>query len=449
MTESLGLLDDAFRSYLEQVLDLAEGQADQAEVFAVESLETPVTFEANRLKFIETKETRGVGLRVISDGRVGLASTSRLGEPGKLVDDALSVSRLGAQVGYQLPPAASLQTLDLHDHEAASWSPEAMVDAGKAMIDLLRNYNADLLCSAHLGRMTQTVALLNSNDVQAAYRRTAVHASVSANWIRGTDMLDVWEGQASPKMDVDYQALAAEVWRKVRLAERTAPATSGQMPVVFTPKAVYGTLLPSLQSAFNGKLVLEGASPLSNDLGKQVFDERITIHDNPHASQGLGSSPMDDEGVPTQELTLVEAGTVQSFIYDLQTAALAGTQSTGHGQRGVGSLPSPGLTNLVMAPGDVSPEEMIRQIPRGLLVDQTMGAWAGNVLAGEFSGNVHLGYLIENGELVGRVKDTMVAGNVFDAFNHVEALGNDQEWVGGAAQLSHVWFSSLGVAGKS
>ena len=163
MGDSLSVLDAEFRRYLQQVLDLASRQAAQAEVFAVESLHTPVTFEANRLKVIETKETRGVALRVMADGRVGLASTSRLDDPTRLVGEALAVARLGAEAGYELPGDASLPALKLFHRDAAEWGPQAMVEAGQGMIQDLLEANPELLCEAHLGKTIQTVAIPSSN----------------------------------------------------------------------------------------------------------------------------------------------------------------------------------------------------------------------------------------------------------------------------------------------
>ena len=73
---------------------------------------------------------------------------------------------------------------------------------------------------------------------------------------------------------------------------------------------------------------------------------------------------------------------------------------------------------------------MVRTTKEGLLVEQLMGASQTNVLGGDFSGNVLLGYKIENGEIVGRVKDTVVSGNVYQALNRIEAVGSEARWVG-------------------
>ena len=447
-TDDLGFPDRDFRAYLEQVLDLASRRADQAEVFGVQSIHTPVTFEANRLKLVETKETRGASLRVIVGGKVGLASATRLGAPQDLVEEALAVARLGGPVAYELPGAAAFPSLPLYHEDAASWEPAAMVEAGRGMIAALLEENGELLCDAHLGKSVEGVALLNSRGLAAGYQKTSVGASLGANWIRGTDILNVWEAEASLRLDLDFGNLVRTVAEKVRLAERTVVPPTAQMPVIFTPKAVASTLLESLEMAFNGKLVWEGASPLAGRLGEQAFDPRLSLVDDPLAEEGVGSSPMDDEGVPARPLTLVERGVVRAFYYDLHTAALAGVPPTGHGRRGLGALPAPGLSNLVFSAGETPFAEMVGNLKQGLVVDQTMGAWAGNTLAGEFSGNVHLGYLVENGEWVGRVKDTMVAGNVFQALADILYIGDQAEWVQGSVRVPPFCFRSLGVASK-
>jgi PmbA protein len=84
---------------------------------------------------------------------------------------------------------------------------------------------------------------------------------------------------------------------------------------------------------------------------------------------------------------------------------------------------------------------------KGILVDQVLGGGQSNVLAGEFSVNIDLGYLVENGEIVGRVKDCMVAGNVFDIFNNIVALGDKSDWHG-SLRVPPFYFRSVNLAGN-
>jgi PmbA protein len=203
-----------------------------------------------------------------------------------------------------------------------------------------------------------------------------------------------------------------------------------------------------LISAFNGKTVLEGASPVGNRRGETIFDKKLNIRDDATTAYRPGSRPCDDEGIPTQQTSLIKEGKVIDFLYDLQTAALAGTQSTGNGSRGRGSLPTPSSSTLIISAGNTSFEEMVADIKEGIVVEQLMGAEQGNVLGGDFSGNVLLGYKVENGTITGRVKDTMVSGNIYEALKDITALGSESRWLGGFLQTPHIYLPALSVSSK-
>jgi PmbA protein len=94
----------------------------------------------------------------------------------------------------------------------------------------------------------------------------------------------------------------------------------------------------------------------------------------------------------------------------------------------LGNYPTPDLVNLIVEPGQGSLLELVSQLDNGLIVDQILGGGAD--ISGDFSVNVDLGYRVQNGEIVGRVKDTMVAGNVYNALKQVAALGADVQWNG-------------------
>ena len=202
-------------------------------------------------------------------------------------------------------------------------------------------------------------------------------------------------------------------------------------------------------SAFNGKTVLEGASPIGDKLGQQVFDEKIILKDDPTIPFRPGSRPCDDECVPCKKTTLINKGVVSHFLYDLQTAAKSKTRSTGNGRRGIGgSLPSPSPNAFVMEGGKTSFDEMVKDIKEGLVIEHLMGAGQGNTLGGDFSGNVLLGFKIEKGEITGRVKDTMVSGNIYQLLRGITAIGSDCKWVGGSLCIPSLYFSDVSVASR-
>ena len=233
------------------------------------------------------------------------------------------------------------------------------------------------------------------------------------------------------------------------MAKRQAKITSKPMPVIFTPDGTASAMVLPLMTAFNGKTVLEGASPIGSKLGQQVFDKRLSLWDDPTLPFRPGSRPCDDEGVPCRKMTLIDKGVVKHFLYDLQTAARAKTRSTGNGRRGTGGgLPSPSPNAFVFNNGNTKFEDMVKDIKDGLVVESLMGAGQGNTLGGDFSGNVLLGFKIENGKIVGRVKDTMVSGNIYQLLKNITATGSDGKWVGGSLFMPSLYISNVSVASR-
>jgi len=111
-------------------------------------------------------------------------------------------------------------------------------------------------------------------------------------------------------------------------------------------------------------------------------------------------------------------------------------------------LPSPSPSAFVIAPGSTTFDEMVNDIKEGLIIEQLMGAEQGNILGGDFSGNVLLGYKVENGKIVGRVKNTMVSGNIYQVLKQITAIGRETKWVGGSVNTPPLYCPSLSVASK-
>ena len=144
-------------------------------------------------------------------------------------------------------------------------------------------------------------------------------------------MLFVGESQSSCRPLLDPTYILNTVKLQLERAETQAKVPTGKLPVIFTPDGAASALIAPLMAAFNGKIVLEGASPLGNKLGQPVFDKKLNLYDDATVAFQPGSRPFDDEGIPSRRLPLIEAGVPINFLYDLKTAALAHTQSTGHG----------------------------------------------------------------------------------------------------------------------
>jgi len=433
---------------MERILEQAKKAAEAAEVFVVTTEEAPVQFEANRLKHIQSRQSRLVALRIIRKGRVGYSVTTDTGDISSLVDSAVETAEFGTKAGFELPDLANYPEVDTYDPEVERVPLETMIALGQEMIDAVRGNNADIICEGGVDRDVISVRILSSNGGEASYRKSIFSLGIEGSLIRGTDMLFVGESESSCHPLTDTRAVTDIILKQLDWAKEQATAPIKPLPVIFTPNGVASAIVSPLMVAFNGKVVLQGASPIGDKLGKPIFDEKLCLRDDATVAYRPASRPFDDEGVPSHSTALIEAGVPTSFLYDLQTAALAKKQSTGNGNRHGGGLPSPSPSAFVIQPGETTFDDMLADMKEGLVVEYLMGAGQGNILGGDFSGNVLLGYKVENGRIVGRVKDTMVSGNIYKLLKDIAAIGSDARWVGSSLSTPSLYFPNVSVASK-
>src|SRR3989338_6503046 len=244
---------------MEHILARARKVAEEADVFVVVSEETPVQFEANRLKHIQSKQSTSVALRVVCHGRMGYAVATSLEDGQHLVDSAVASAQFGMQAKFEMPAASTYPHVEIFDANVESISLEAMVNLGEGLVDTLLKHTPDLLCDAWISKDVTSVRIMNSRGGQASYKQSASSLSVSGNLIQGTDMLFVGDSEISCHPVLKSDAVAKAVVARLELARNRAQVSSRSLPVVFTPDGVAGAIIPSLMVAFNGKLVLEGA----------------------------------------------------------------------------------------------------------------------------------------------------------------------------------------------
>ena len=434
---------------MENILARAKQAAEEAEVFMVTAEETPVQFEANRLKHIQSKQSSYAALRIVKNGRIGYAISSGTSGSRDLVSAAVETAEFGMKAEFELPSLTPYPEIKVFDPDVESVSLDEMVKLGEELIATVRGHSQDILCQAEVNKGITSVRIINSRGGEVNYKQSTFALGIEGHLIRNTDMLFVGESESSCHPISETRAVTDVVLRQLELAENQARLPSKRMPVVFTPSGVASTLIPPLIAAFNGKIVLEGASPIGNRTGEAVFDRKLSLRDDPTIDYRPESRPADDEGVSSRCTPLVEEGKIANFIYDLQTAALARTQSTGNGTRNSGGLLAPAPTAFILTPGNTTFEEMVNDIQEGLVIEYLMGAAQGNILSGDFSGNVLLGYKIESGKIVGRVKDTMVSGNVYQLLKEITAVGSDAKWEGGSINTPSFYCPGVSVAVKN
>lgn len=407
----------------EQLLQLAaKSGAEAAEVYQSRSLSRPVFFEANRLKQLESAQSEGTALRLWRSGRPGLAVAYGQVEAGAMVERALALSQLNEPELIELGSNSKPAYPDLGEAVPV----EQLVEWGKKAIALIRDAYPEVLISAEWDSDVETTRLVNSQGLDCHYTDTTLGCYISAEWVRGDDFLCVSDGQTQ-RGSLHPETIAKQILQRLDWVGENVSSPTGRVPILFTSKAA-DMLWSTVQAALNGKRVVEKASPWAERIGQSVVSAALTLSQDPVA--GPFSCPFDDEGTPTQPLVFIQDGILRHFCCDRTVGRQLGTGTTGNGFRpGLGSYPTPSLFNLLIQPsGNKSLLDLIAYLGDGLIVDQMLGG--GGSISGDFSINVDLGYRVTNGQVVGRVKDTMVAGNIYTALKQLVALGSDADWNG-------------------
>jgi PmbA protein len=429
---------------------LARG-ADAADAVALRGMSLAIEVRDGAVEESERAEGDDLGLRVLVGKRQAVVSTNDMASDGSaaLAERAVAMARAAPEDKFAgLADAALLAhdfpDLDLIDPELPTITElEAMARAaevaGLAVKGVAKSGGAS--ASAGIGGMV----LVTSHGFRGAYLGSRHGLSMTAIAGEGTGM----------ERDYDYSSVlhAADlespemIGRTAgeRALERLNPrkVSTRKVPVVFD-RRVSGSLVSHLASAANGASVARKTSFLRDKMGEKLFADGIRIIDDPLRKRGLRSHPFDGEGVAGRKLALVDDGVLRSWILDCATARELGLATTGHAQRGVSSVPSPGASNLHLEAGRLSPEALLADIKDGFYVTDLIGMGA-NMVTGDYSRGAS-GFWIENGKRTFAVSEVTIAGHLLDIFRTLTPA-NDLEFRYGT-NAPTVRLEGLTVAGQ-
>lgn len=392
---------------------------ERAEVYQVQSQSRSVFFEGNRLKQLESFQSLGTALRLWHDNRPGLAVAYGKIDPELTIERAIAISQLNAPQPIELTPPRK----EVSQSIGSNISTDELIAIGETAIIKLREEYPELICSAELEWESETTTLVNSQGLYCQFSESGLSSSFGAELIRQEDFLGVYDGEYS-KQTINLEPIVERIVRRLDWTKHNVIPPQGTVPVLLTANAAM-LLWDTVSSALNGQRVREKSSPWSSLQHELVMNSQICLSQQPDLQPY--DCPFDDEGTPTQRLNLITNGLLEQFYGDRTTARESNFPPTGNGFRlSLDSYPTPALVNLIVASGNYSFADLVAQLHNGIIVDQILGGGAD--IGGDFSVNVDLGYRVEQGKITGRIKDTAIAGNVYQILKQSVVLGNDCLW---------------------
>jgi len=411
-----------------QILDAARARVQMADAVAKTDETLSLRLRDGEVVAAQASEQAGHNLRVVAEGRIGVAGTTGT-DAAALFEAALASAAAGEEAPLLLPGPSPLPRVQMHVPRAAAAGVVELAQAGRTLTDRLRK--GDRSITVHVERSVGSVQVGNTRGVDTEYQVTLVGLDIEVVSPSGDGRVRVVGHLAGADLpgQAALEALVADLEQRLAWAVKSAPAPATTAPVLLLPDAVR-TFLAPVQQALVGKAFMLGTSPLAESVGEQLMHPSLFLTDDPLRDGQPGSRPVDDEGVPSFRAPLIEGGVVRRCIYDLETGALAGRPSTGHGRRSTFGKAQPAFSNLVVQAGEHDLDALLAAMGDGLLVDAVAGGTGGSSRSGTFTHPVVLGFRVEGGEVTGRVEGVVVAGNVFEALGSIGGIGRDARWIG-------------------
>lgn len=414
----------------QQIIERCLNQgATAAEITLSQGHENEIEVRDGRVDRLTSGQPVSVTLKVWRDQRIASTTGTSLDESTlqTLIDDAIELADLSDPIeGMRLAPkhllATNIQDLDLYDPEQLERSTEEKI--ARAIEAERAALNADPRITVSNGasysdalyRVVHATSAGFLGAVQSGW--SAISAQVIADDADDKKRNGGWYSVARYAKDLlPTQVIGERAAQRAIEQLGAGPIPTTTLPVVFDPYMA-ASLIGGMFGALTGSAIERGSSFLIDKEHQQIASSKLTVIDDPLIPRGLGSRAFDAEGLPTQRTTFINQGVLQTYAINTYNAHKLGRTPTGHA-RGAGEGPS----NLFVAPGPQSPEEIISSIDYGFYCQSMMG-FGVNLTTGDFSRGAS-GFLIENGKLTRPVSEITLSGNYKEMLMQIDAVAND------------------------
>lgn len=415
-----------------------ERGATGAECTLADGDEFSATVRLGEVETLKEAGSRAAGLRVLLGKRQGSSYTSDLTDDGisQMVDAAIAIAGITEEDPFAgLPEPEELGQiegdLELEAADIAGVAAGARIDAARraeaaALAADPRITNSE---GASCDTYTGTRVFANSLGFLGSYRATTAALSVTPVAREGEQMeRDYWHSISRSWAGLEA---AEDVGKKA--AERTLRRLGAKKvqtcraTVVFEPR-VSRSLLGHVFEAISGDSIYRKSSFLLDKLGQKIAASGVNIIDDGTLPGRFGSSPFDDEGVPTRRTVVVRDGVLEAYLYNTYSARKLNAKTTGNGARGLTGAAGIGHGTLYLEPGTMTPEEIFAAVGTGLYVTELIG-FGVNTVTGDYSRGA-AGLWIEDGRLAYPVAEITIAGSLLEMLGNIIHIGNDLEFRG-------------------
>jgi PmbA protein len=441
-----------------RAVEAAQGAgAGEAEAYASRDSGREVRVHGGEVESLSAATQSGIGVRAWIGHRVGYAYGTDLSEAGveAIAARAAAAAAVADEDGFAAPPApAGFEAIaGLSDPGLAAASAERVAELALAVerTALAADPRVAGVEQAVYADSADRVAIASSTGVAGEFETSSCFAYLQAlaegDGARETGL---GFGLGRGPDDLDPEAIGAEGAARALAMIGAGKPASRSCPVVLAP-TVAASFVGLIGGGLGAGAVQRGRSPFAERLGEEVASGAFVLHDDGRDPGGSNSAPFDGEGVPRRRTALIEGGRLQAFLFDTYTANRGGSASTGSAARsGYRSLPSVSTSNLIVAAGELSEEQLLAEAGDGVYVNDVAGLHSGvNPVTGVFSVGAS-GLAIRDGALAEPLREFTIAGDLVSLLGAVRAAGAEPRWVpfGGSVSTPPLLIGEMAISGS-
>ncbi len=414
------------RDRVKEILDKALGysKADQTQVtFGVEQ-SALTRFAGSIIHQNVAERNANIMVRAIFGKKIGLAASNAIDDDSirRTVEKAVEFARHQQDNPdfVSLPgPKPIKEAPKTFFDSTAEYTPEDRAESVSKVVKAASKIGAH--AAGSLSTESSEFAIANSLGIFAY--NTGTQSTMTT--VITADTGFGYANRISPDvMKINPEEVGEEAASTADRSKNPVSIEPGEYDVVLTPYCVEDMLSYLSWLGFSALAVQEGRSFMAGKFGQKVMGDNITIWDDGLDPRTL-VRPFDGEGYPKQKVDLIVNGVANAVVYDSYTANKEGKENTGHAVGGSGTH-GPFATNLFLAPGKATIEEMITSTKRGIFVTRFNYTNVVHPLLVIFTGMTRDGtFLIEDGKITKPVKNLRFTESILNALSNVEMIGKD------------------------
>lgn len=418
----------------DQLIKAMRDKGYHAELFVLTNACKQILYEDHILSYIKEGLNKGYYLRMIDhENRLGQISFTIIDDIDRTIKDCETSAQYQTSTPVRFEENSSYIDDRYLYNDLVCLDNNGLIDFCENLVTSIKEIDDGIKGPIYLEKNEYGIQLFTTGGAVRYFKKGRINLEIEGKLSKEGDLIQFNDIYSHSKDLPKIENIVSRIKSDYDHCHNIVDLKTDNYTVILDP-SVFEDISRPIEALFSGRNIQKKTSVLWNKMNCRVFDSRITIRDDPGIPFLENSVPFDDEGVISNKVALVGNGYMNDILLDKESSALLGKVNNGRGfkrrallgGRSYNAAVEPGITNLSLCGGDLNMDSIFSSSSKAVYIKSLMGTILGHHISGNVSGNIWLGFLVENGEITGRIKDAVFNINVLDVLqNNLGGLGRD------------------------